>query len=204
MDDGSCEYPPDDQIHTLDDYVTVNEDSDSIIEVTINDYNIDWSEDTLFILQGPDHGSSTVIDDSLITYVPELNYFGTDTLEYVVTDGEESDTAAVFIAIESVNDEPMAHSLELDLLEDASIEIVLTGEDVETSELSFEISEGPLHGTLSGSPPNVTYTPGADYYGDDSLAFTVNDGEDTSAPASVVLSIAFVTRAVEDNVISPS
>ena len=35
----------------------------------------------------------------------------------------------------------------------------------------------PLHGTLSGTAPNLTYTPDANYHGSDSFLFKANDGE---------------------------
>ena len=48
---------------------------------------------------------------------------------------------------------------------------------------------GPSHGTLSGTAPNVTYTPLPNYNGPDSFSFTVNDGTLTSAPATVSITV---------------
>jgi hypothetical protein len=42
----------------------------------------------------------------------------------------------------------------------------------------------PAHGTLSGTAPNVTYTPAANYNGSDSFTFKVNDGALDSTPAT--------------------
>ena len=43
----------------------------------------------------------------------------------------------------------------------------------------------PAHGTLSGTAPNVTYTPATNYAGSDSFTFKANDGTADSAPATV-------------------
>jgi formylglycine-generating enzyme required for sulfatase activity len=47
----------------------------------------------------------------------------------------------------------------------------------------------PQHGTLTGTPPNVTYTPDADYLGQDSFTFIANDGEAESNPATVSITV---------------
>ena len=47
----------------------------------------------------------------------------------------------------------------------------------------------PAHGTLSGTAPNLTYTPTAGYSGPDSFAFTVDDGQLTSAQATVSIDV---------------
>jgi Tol biopolymer transport system component len=57
------------------------------------------------------------------------------------------------------------------------------------------VQRQPQHGTLSGTPPTVTYTPPANYNGPDSFTYTVSDGVVTSAPATVTLSIAPVNDA---------
>ena len=41
------------------------------------------------------------------------------------------------------------------------------------------------HGTLSGTAPNLTYTPSADYNGPDSFTYTAAGPGGTSAPADV-------------------
>src|SRR5262249_38138084 len=54
--------------------------------------------------------------------------------------------------------------------------------------LTFAYSQ-PAHGTVSGTAPNVTYTPAAGYTGADSFQFTASNGTAASAPAMVSLAI---------------
>ena len=53
----------------------------------------------------------------------------------------------------------------------------------------------PAHGTLSGTAPNLTYTPAANYNGPDSFTFTVNDGTVDSAAATVSITVTPVNDA---------
>lgn len=68
-------------------------------------------------------------------------------------------------------------------LEDNDISITLRATDVPG--LNYTIVTPPAKGTLSGTPPNLTYTPNPDYYGTDSFTFSVDDGTITSTPAEV-------------------
>ncbi|MBS0630910.1 MAG: tandem-95 repeat protein [Verrucomicrobia bacterium] len=64
-----------------------------------------------------------------------------------------------------------------------------------TAALTYEIVDTPAHGTLTGTVPNLTYTPAQDYNGSDAFTFRVTDGTVTSAPATVALTINPVNDA---------
>ena len=51
-----------------------------------------------------------------------------------------------------------------------------TGTDPDGDPLTFAVVAAPSHGTLTGTAPDLTYTPAADYFGPDELTFTVSDG----------------------------
>ena len=73
--------------------------------------------------------------------------------------------------------------------------ITLTGSDVDGDPLTFSVATNPAHGTLSGTAPNLTYTPTAGYIGPDSFTFRASDGQATSAPAAVDISVTHVNHA---------
>jgi VCBS repeat-containing protein len=79
--------------------------------------------------------------------------------------------------------------------EDTAMAITLTGTDPDGNPLTFSIVTPPAHGTLSGTAPNVTYTPAANYNGTDSFTFKVNDGTTDSTVATVSLNITAVNDA---------
>src|SRR5262249_22160456 len=47
--------------------------------------------------------------------------------------------------------------------------VLLTGVDPEGDSLSFTVTSNPAHGGLSGTPPNLTYTPNSGYTGSDAF-----------------------------------
>jgi len=79
--------------------------------------------------------------------------------------------------------------------EDTPTAITLNGSDADGNPLTFAVTTLPTHGTLSGIPPNLTYTPALNYNGTDGLAFTVSDGMATSAAAPVTITVTTVNDA---------
>jgi hypothetical protein len=74
--------------------------------------------------------------------------------------------------------------------------ITLTGTDPNGDPLTYELvaGSGPFAGTLSGTAPNLTYTPNAGVSGTDSFYFRVDDGIWDSPAAAVAISIAAGNR----------
>jgi hypothetical protein len=67
---------------------------------------------------------------------------------------------------------------------------------VEVDSLTYSIVSGPLHGVLTGTAPDVTYTPDVDYNGPDSFTFQANDdGPVDSNTATVSISVTPVNDA---------
>ncbi|PYR74790.1 MAG: adhesin, partial [Acidobacteria bacterium] len=106
-----------------------------------------------------------------------------------------SAAATVTITVNPINDAPVAHAQARTLNEDTTKAITLTGTDIEGSPLTFTILTMPLHGMLTGTAPNVTYVPAANFNGADSFTFKVNDGSLDSNVATVSLTINAVNDA---------
>ncbi len=173
--------------------VTVVEDTAT--EITLSGSDIDGDALTYTIVTGPSHGSLSGTG-STQTYTPAANYNGLDSFTFNVNDGTvDSNIATVTITVTAVNDAPVADSQSVITAEDTAVEITLTGSDVEANPLTYSIVTPPTHGTLSGSAPNVTYTPAANYNGPDSFTFRVYDGQTNSAPATVSITITPVNDA---------
>ncbi|MBI5866362.1 MAG: Ig-like domain-containing protein [Planctomycetes bacterium] len=69
--------------------------------------------------------------------------------------------------------------------------ITLTATDPDNGPLAlaYSIVSSPTHGTLSGSPPSVTYTPETGFSGTDSFKFAADDGADYSNTATVSITV---------------
>ena len=70
-----------------------------------------------------------------------------------------------------------------------STNITLNAIDPNGSPLSYTIVSSPLHGSLSGVLPNVTYIPNAGYVGPDLFSFSANDGQWNTEVADVSIDV---------------
>lgn len=97
------------------------------------------------------------------------------------------------------NDIPVAVSQTVQTDEDTSFGIKLTAIDLYPGELTWEFTN-PQNGTLSGSAPDLLYTPNLNWNGEDSFTFTVSDGMEISTPATVTITV----NPVNDTPLAPS
>lgn len=163
---------------------------DVAVAVTLAATDIENDPLTFAIQSGPANGSLTGAAPNLI-YTPAPNFFGSDSFTFTANDGGgDSAAATVSIAVTPVNDSPIAQAQSVATAEDTATPVILTGNDVEGSPLSYTLIDAPVNGSLSGAAPNLTYTPNTDYAGSDSFTFRVNDGVLDSAPATVSINVA--------------
>ena len=83
---------------------------------------------------------------------------------------------------------PQAISLALAAESAMVAPIGLWGSDPEEAPLTYTLLTNPKHGTLTGTPPNLTYL-STGYVGLDSFTFKVNDGELDSPTATITLNV---------------
>ena len=181
------------------DAFTGNEDTVINGNVASNDSDVDSSPLTYVALTQPARGTLAMNADGTFAFTPTANYFGPDTFSYRVIDGNGGSAIAVVnLTINSVNDVPVGNNQSVTLAEDGSLAITLTGSDIETApgSLTYAVVGSPTNGTLTGSAPNLTYTPAANYFGSDSFTFTVTDANSgVSALATVSISVTAVNDA---------
>src|SRR5207249_4106762 len=181
------------------DAFTVNEDDILNVGgsgVLGNDSDADGDALHAALVGVPGHGALTLNADGSFSYVPNANYNGPDSFTYKANDGSaDSNTATVSITVSAVNDAPVASNQAVVTDEDTAKTITLSASDTEGSPLNYAIVSGPAHGTLSGTAPNLTYTPAADYNGPDSFTFTATDGSLDSNIATVSITVNPVNDA---------
>src|SRR5262249_45076271 len=147
---------------------------------------------TFTVTTPPAHGSLSGTAPNL-NYTPTAGYFGPDSFQFRVTDRGDPDNcgapsptcaaplnstpAAVSITVSPVNTAPTATPQSMLASMNVPRAITLAGTHAETApaNLSFTVTQSPTHGSLSGTAPNLTYTPNTGYFGPDSFQFTVTD-----------------------------
>jgi hypothetical protein len=159
------------------------------LPLSANDLNGDPI--TFNILRAPMHGSiSDIIPFNstlfFVHYVADAGFIGNDSLIFNVNDGKVNSTnlGNIKIRIGSDNSPPVSFSQQLlmrgsvPIVTDRNLHIHLESFDQENDPLTFEILDSPQQGTLSGTFPNLIYTPNRPVTSDhDSFTFRANDGE---------------------------
>lgn len=112
-----------------------------------------------------------------------------------VSDGIATTTSGLTWTVTRWNRPPVAQSEALDTAEDTAAAIVLTGVDPNGDSLAFTVVSPPSHGSLSGTAPSLVYTPEPNYFGPDVVTFTASDGELSSEPATIDISVTSVNDA---------
>jgi len=89
-----------------------------------------------------------------------------------------------------VNYPPVAQDQNLTTSENSPLPITLQATDLNPEDiLTYEVVSQPSNGDLSGTAPNLIYTPDPYWNGTDSFAFTANDGKVDSNIATVTIEV---------------
>ena len=154
------------------------------------------------LLSNPLHGTVTNVSgqstDPNYVYTPTgTNFTGTDTFNYIVYSGcgdTATNTVTITVGDEYLNATPQT----LITGTNQTVAIILSAADnsdaciADTNYYTYTIvsGSGPTHGTLTGTPPNLTYKPNTNYEGLDSFQFTASDGVWTSSyPATITIDV---------------
>ena len=186
--------------------LTINEDGSATGTLTVTDADGD-TEFTYSVSSPPSNGTAVFSESSLglFTYTPNTDFNGDDQFTVIVTDlSGDGGSATVTVTITAQNDAPVAFSQSITTNEDTAAAVALTAVDVEGDPLILTVVDGPTNGTLSGTEPDLVYTPTENYFGGDSFTFTANDGEFDSAVGTVTISVVEVNDppvAVPDTVV---
>lgn len=186
-----------------------NVDEDATLTITAdngvlnNDSDADGNSLAAQIETQAAFGTVTLNSDGGFVYVPNADYFGSDSFTYVVSDGTfESQPATVNITVDNVNDAPVAIADSFTIDENQTLALtpndgLLANDlDADGDTLTAEVVDGPSNGALTlNADGSLTYTPVASFNGNDSFTYRVSDGTATSDPVAVDLTINDVNQA---------
>jgi hypothetical protein len=122
---------------------------------------------------------------------------GVYPITVTATDGTLTNTAYPELTINPPCLVPTATSQKLTVPENGAIAITLTGTlgsgCASTDTLNSSVTVSPTHGVLTGTTPNLFYTPTGGFAGSDGFSFTVTDANavtTTSSAATVTVAVA--------------
>jgi len=177
------------------DDLAVTTDEDTAVAVTLTGSHADGDPVTFFVVTGPANGTLSGTAPNL-TYTPAADFNGSDSFTFQASDGvADSNIATLSITVNPVADAPVANDLSVTTNEDTAVTITLAGHDADEDPVTFSVVTDPANGTLSGTVPNLTYTPAADFYGSDSFTYEASAGGLDSNLAMVTITVDPVNDA---------
>jgi hypothetical protein len=113
----------------------------------------------------------------------------TTTYTLTATNAEGASQATVIVNVDP--GVPVANDGSVMTVLNTPVLVTLTGSDPNTpaGNLVYSIVTSPGSGGLTGSSPNLTYTPNAGFFGIDSFAFQISDGQNVSNIATVSVTV---------------
>ena len=142
------------------------------------------------LVSGPAHGTLLLASNGSFSYTPAPGYSGADSFTFKAFDGSLfSNAATAQIVVHRLNDPPIARSQSFVTNENRAKPIAVSATDSNGDPLTYTITQAPLHGTLTGTAPNLVYTPEPFYNGNDSFYFVANDGQIDSNVAKIFINV---------------
>ena len=201
----------------IDDFVTANEDTAVIFNITSNDYDLDSSHGNSGIINNSsididpftlgiqttftvtNQGTFTVNGSGNITFTPVLNFNGAVTpIEYVVNDSDStlpltSNSGFIYVTVASVNDAPAANNDTNNAMIGTSTTFSITANDVD-QDGSLDVTTLDLDPYTSGIQTSFAVAGQGNYSVDSSGNVTF-----TYTSASVLTTLTPIYYTIKDN-----
>ena len=141
---------------------------------------------TFLTLSAFTHGSFDLgRTDGVLSYMPNTDYYGPDSMEYVLMDdgttsGQSdplADTALIVVNTLPINDDPILESLsDTSMYEDSTLSIVVSASDIDNEDLSFQASSSIDEYITAEMIDTVLYlNSNFNWYGTATITVLVND-----------------------------
>ena len=163
----------------------------SFIDVLANDTDPNEDQLSIRILSQPTHGE-LMVNDHVLRYTPNHNFFGYDTFEYQAYDGTNYSLAtSVVIDVSPVNDSPQASNDTAITNKNMSVTINVLANDIDVDGDQLRVLDfsTPSSGLLTLSSNTLSYTPNFNFYGDDSFIYRIGDDHQTFSTGLVEITI---------------
>ena len=204
--------PAADEYTLAEDTVLTTSVSDGVL---VNDFDVDGDTLTTTLVDQATGGVVSLAADGTFSYAPDANFSGADSFTYTVDDGTVvSAPITVTLTITEVPDPPTAAADSYSVDEDGKLEIdaalglLVNDSDPDSDSITASLATQPANGAVElNADGSFDYTPDADFYGVDTFTYVASDGVNSSAPATV--SITVVNQpdpptAVDDSFTAPN
>jgi len=159
------------------DVVTTAEETSIDIRVTDNDVGVTIGSATL--LTSPQNGTASIAND-IISYLPDDDFFGTDSLTYNVSvTGGQTLSATVNINVTNINDAPIVQSDSATTLVNTPININVKSNDTDVdgdlAQANIEILSASVLGQTEILDGLVRFIPSDNVTGNETITYRLRD-----------------------------
>jgi hypothetical protein len=201
----SVQPPPNSPPDAQDDTYTTDFAAAVTLTPLANDQ--DAEDDALLItsISAPAGGTLTDNGDGSYLYTPNIGFFGKDTFNYTIEDRQGgSDSASITVEVlPPPNTTPAANGDSADTTEGAPVTIspLANDNDADGDTLSLTTATDPASGSITiNQDGTITYTPDAGFIGEDSFDYSISDGREGAASASITVRVAPAPNRAPDAV----
>lgn len=161
----------------------------------VNDWEVAHSSLSAVLDQIPAHGTLNLSADGSFHYAPQSGFIGTDVFTYRASNGVVA-SAPTTVTIEVTNSSPAAGEDHYSIRRGRVLTVaaergVLSNDfDDDGETLTAVVSIAPSHGSLVLAPNGAfTFTPAADYQGQDRFTYHARDIASSSPDVTVTLNV---------------
>jgi subtilisin family serine protease len=159
----------------------------AVIHITATD--LDDDPLTFEVVRNPAHGSLSGEGTNYL-YQPNPGFQGADEFAIRAFDGRDySRVARINVTLTDQNTAPSAQDFAVRTLVNTPTNITLRATDPESNPLNYHVVTRPKNGKITGKGAVLLYSPNASFAGSDRFQFKVDDGELSSAPATVTIAV---------------
>lgn len=176
-------FPEDDDPNSKN--MQVSTDEDTAIDITLDIEEYDGDDISVSIKNSPQNGSVSLAG-SIATYIPNENYFGSDSFTYEAIDQTEKkvlNVALVSLTINPINDPPSSITINSYAFLTLEKYILPLLSDPESDNLTLSISSQPSHGSVEirqDAGVDALFYTANQSASNDQFTFEASDGTDTS------------------------
>ena len=159
----------------------------------VNDVDPDGDALTTTIITNAPHGTAGVLNGDSLSYCPDANYNGKDTIIYQICDGLGGcDIDTVFITVNPVNDDPDANTDKKTTNKNVCImvKVQINDNDPDGDNLTSSILNNANFGagTLVNGD-SILYCPNNNYVGKDTLIYEICDGNGGCDQDTIIITV---------------
>lgn len=161
-----------------------------------NDTDPDSETLTVSVVADPSNGTLALNSDGSFTYVPDADFYGTDSFTYMASDGTNTSAATtVALTVNNAADAPSAlgdsftagndgTSVVLDVLAND------TSEPDPTQTLTIiSVTQGTSGGTVAIDGTSIRYTAAVGFVGTEAFTYTIQDSDGLTDAATVTMAV---------------